>query len=593
MDSGRNLNLTLRDVLPTSTDLTSTLPCVSRLDYMTGNFSNSSTSSFPPCAPLDNESGGISERYSVLFGAVAVTLSAVIFVFGTVGNTLVVLVITRTRSMHTPTNCYLLSLAVADSLVLLSATLPAIPEPFFRVEEWPYGRALCSVLIFLQYLGVDCSAMSIAAFTVERYIAICHPMRAQTMCTVSRAKHIIGGLWIFTFLYCAPWLGLTEIVEQPMQDGPPLRRCHFRFARSSYLVLYMVDLILFYAIPLVVATVLYLLIGRILHESRNIRRNDSHLVARGSLQEAPLRRGDSRIQVIRMLVVVVLAFATLWMPYRVMVVYNSFAQHKYMDVWFLLFARTMIYINCAINPVLYNIMSLKFKRAFRNYLSCCPMYRRKSIQSTHYSEIPTDALATRRINSSGHVHQQQYMQQQHHHCPQFRSRKLSSNSSQKQLKQQNHQHKKCPQIQHPAQSKRDSLNTSLKQLKEEQKQLPPQEEQRLQQPGRQWQQFMSSVPVFQDRRGDGLYSNSSNTNTCGSDKNGLNKIPMCVQNSSIREGPSKSFYSIANPISSLTGSKGALYRDQKPHAAGSEKELSSTITMKGTIVGVNMAENAV
>lgn len=148
-------------------------------------------------------------HYSPMFVLVAVILSAVIFVFGILGNILVVVVIARTRSMHTTTNCYLLSLAVADSLVLLSATLPAIPEPFFRVDEWPYGRAMCSLLIFLQYLGVDSSSLSITAFTIERYIAICHPMRAQTMCTVSRAKRIIGVLWVFTFLYCSPWLGLT------------------------------------------------------------------------------------------------------------------------------------------------------------------------------------------------------------------------------------------------------------------------------------------------------------------------------------------------------------------------------------------------
>ena len=207
MDSEVNLTLALQGATPTSPSLI--MQCVSKMDYLNTSYSNSSTSSIPPCASTENESARISVYYSFLFRAVAVALSAVIFLFGTVGNTLVILVITRTRSMHTPTNCYLLSVAVADSLVLLSGTLPAIPEPFFRIEDWPYGRALCSVLIFLQYLGVDCSALSIAAFTVERYIAICHPMRAQTMCTVSRAKHIIAGLWIFTIIYCAPWLGLT------------------------------------------------------------------------------------------------------------------------------------------------------------------------------------------------------------------------------------------------------------------------------------------------------------------------------------------------------------------------------------------------
>lgn len=79
-------------------------------------------------------------------------------------------------------------------------------------------------------------------------------------------------------------------------------------------------------------------------------------------------------QVIRMLIVVVVVFATLWMPYRVMVVYNSFAEHKYLNLWFLMFSRTLIYINCAINPILYNVMSVKFRRAFKNHLCCgeCP-----------------------------------------------------------------------------------------------------------------------------------------------------------------------------------------------------------------------------
>jgi len=64
--------------------------------------------------------------------------------------------------------------------------------------------------VFTQYLGVNVSSLSITAFTVERYIAICHPMRAQTMCTVSRAKRIIIVLWLFGVLYCAPWLGLVN-----------------------------------------------------------------------------------------------------------------------------------------------------------------------------------------------------------------------------------------------------------------------------------------------------------------------------------------------------------------------------------------------
>lgn len=204
--------------------------------------------------------------YALLFKVVSVLVSSIIFIIGLIGNILVVIVVCRTKNMHTPTNCYLISLAIADSIVLISATLPSVPEPFFEVNEWPWGRPLCSILVFLQYLGVDASSLSITAFTVERYFAICHPMKAQKMCTVKRAKRIIVGIWVFTIMYCAPWLGLTDI--RPRDKLSKVVQCTFRLQREAYLAYYLTDLVVFYVIPLLIAGVLYALIARILFSSR-------------------------------------------------------------------------------------------------------------------------------------------------------------------------------------------------------------------------------------------------------------------------------------------------------------------------------------
>lgn len=58
---------------------------------------------------------------------------------------------------------------------------------------------------------------------LSRYMAICHPMRAQAVCTVARAKRILAGLWSGTCLYCTLWLFLVDIqVSQPLSFKGPL-----------------------------------------------------------------------------------------------------------------------------------------------------------------------------------------------------------------------------------------------------------------------------------------------------------------------------------------------------------------------------------
>lgn len=85
---------------------------------------------------------------------------------GIVGNVMVVLVVTTTRDMRTPTNCYLVSLAVADLMVLVAAGLPNVSESL--MGTWIYGYVGCLGITYFQYLGINVSSCSITAFTVER-----------------------------------------------------------------------------------------------------------------------------------------------------------------------------------------------------------------------------------------------------------------------------------------------------------------------------------------------------------------------------------------------------------------------------------------
>jgi len=100
---------------------------------------------------------------------------------------------------------------------------------------------------------------------VYRYIAICHPMRAQATNTVRRARRITLCLWTAGIIYCSPWLMLSTTMPKHLDDGRSISTCTFTLPRGHYLVYYMADLIIFYAVPLLTATVLYGLIARTLY----------------------------------------------------------------------------------------------------------------------------------------------------------------------------------------------------------------------------------------------------------------------------------------------------------------------------------------
>ncbi|XP_032930519.1 thyrotropin-releasing hormone receptor-like [Catharus ustulatus] len=320
-----------------------------------------------------NQSLGRMPRQPLELQVVTILLVLLICGVGIAGNAMVVLVVLRTKHMVTPTNCYLVSLALADLIVLLAAGLPNISEV---VASWVYGYAGCLCITYLQYLGINISAWSIAAFTVERYIAICHAIKAQLLCTVSRARRIIASLWLFTSLYCLMWFFLVDTTQVTFSDGAQVI-CGYRVSRSLYMPIYFLDFAVFYVLPLGLATVLYGLIARILfvsplagtpqHPCLGSLHQGSSLELSGRGSRGAL---SSRRQVTKMLAVVVALFAVLWLPYRTLVVVNSFVDPPYLNTWFLLFCRLCIYLNSAINPIIYNLMSQKFRAAFRKLYKC-------------------------------------------------------------------------------------------------------------------------------------------------------------------------------------------------------------------------------
>jgi len=168
------------------------------------------------------------------------------------------------------------------------------------------------------------------------------------MCTSRRALKIVIFVWIFAILYSSPWLWLTATFPIFYRDYPPLKMCDYKLSREEYLGYYFTDLVLFYLIPLLLCILLYTKIAiSLITQPFN---GGSPAVTRAANGEAvvdfqPSNRTSNRTQVVKMLAIVSALFAVLWLPYRGLLVYNSVAEEKFMNIWYLMGAKSCIYLN--------------------------------------------------------------------------------------------------------------------------------------------------------------------------------------------------------------------------------------------------------
>jgi hypothetical protein len=131
-------------------------------------------------------------------------LTNIIVVLGLIGNMLTIVILSQ-RAMRSSTNHYLTALAVWDSVVLI-CTFLLIGLIGFEFEA--YANHFHSYVVAYIYpvalIAQTATIWLTVSFTVERYIAVCHPLKAASMCTISRAKFVILGVSVGSTLYNIP-----------------------------------------------------------------------------------------------------------------------------------------------------------------------------------------------------------------------------------------------------------------------------------------------------------------------------------------------------------------------------------------------------
>jgi len=203
-----------------------------------------------------------------LYIVIPVTISyALIFITGLVGNVVTCIVIARNKHMHTATNYYLFSLAVSDLLLLVSG----LPQEMYCIwSRYPYvfGEVFCVLRGLAAETSANATVLTITAFTVERYVAICHPFLSHTMSKLSRAVKLILVIWVVALAFAIPQAFQFGIV---VGNTPDLVTCTVKNVIIAHS--FELSTFLFFVMPMTLITVLYALIGLRLRRSNMMKRD--------------------------------------------------------------------------------------------------------------------------------------------------------------------------------------------------------------------------------------------------------------------------------------------------------------------------------
>ncbi|ELK26176.1 Kappa-type opioid receptor [Myotis davidii] len=322
--------------------------------------------------PDSNSSAGSEDtplEASYISPAIPVIITAVyslVFVVGLVGNSLVMFVIIRYTKMKTATNIYIFNLALADALV--TTTMP-FQSTVYLMNSWPFGDVLCKIVISIDYYNMFTSIFTLTMMSVDRYIAVCHPVKALDFRTPLNAKIINICIWLLSSS-----VGISAIVlgGTKVREDLDVIECSLQFPDDDYswwdLFMKICVFVFAFVIPVIIIIICYTLMI--------LRLKSVRLLSGSREKDRNLRR------ITRLVLVVVAVFIICWTPIHIFILVEALGStsHSTAALSSYYFCIALGYTNSSLNPILYAFLDENFKRCFRDF--CFPIKMRMERQST-------------------------------------------------------------------------------------------------------------------------------------------------------------------------------------------------------------------
>lgn len=134
----------------------------------------------------------------------------IVCIVGLLGNTLVIHVIVNYTKNESVTNIYILNLAIADELFMLGLPFLAVQNALL---SWPFGSLMCRVVMTVDAINQFTSIFCLTVMSVDRYLAVVHPIRSSWWRRPRVAKAISATVWAGSFVVVLPVVVFADVLK--------------------------------------------------------------------------------------------------------------------------------------------------------------------------------------------------------------------------------------------------------------------------------------------------------------------------------------------------------------------------------------------
>uniref|UniRef100_A0A8C7YNQ8 G-protein coupled receptors family 1 profile domain-containing protein n=1 Tax=Oryzias sinensis TaxID=183150 RepID=A0A8C7YNQ8_9TELE len=272
-------------------------------------------------------------------------LNSLIVLLGAAGHSVVIVILCG----RIGTDSLLLALSAADLLLLFTIPFHTVG---IALQRWPFGNVTCRLVGFLGSACSSASVFTLAMLAVSRYLIVVHPARAYSLLTPRRVTMAAVLLWV-----PACCLGIPQLVFRSVgtpKQTPVGLACFAFLSHRDQLIYGLFHFVMAFLLPLFTIAVAYSSIYVFLYRSQHVGR-------------APQVERYQR-KVTKTTAMLVVAFTLCWLPSYgltlALLAENSSGATGTTPRYgpFSVFASLMATSSTVMNPILYVLMSQKFRQ---------------------------------------------------------------------------------------------------------------------------------------------------------------------------------------------------------------------------------------